>query len=351
MTDFELGSAEITPTDAVAAGSNRTIVFTYTAGHPIDDSGYVKIAFQQVCDFGEPQFDDPTAPNYCTVSTTGDCRIFPRYDPKGNLRPWSKALYLQIRFGYLDEGDQIRVVFGDQTGGSPGWRVQSFCEQRFVFRTFVDPIATYSFKELPSSPWFEIVAGAPVRAVCIAPAQVTVAQPFRYHLKLEDLWGNPIAEPRPIEHPGFETADIKVMTATDPDTGLSAQSNPVEVVADATGPGRFWADFHGQSEETIGTNPIEHYFRFGRDFALLDILGHQGNDFQVTDMFWKKINRLADETCVPGRFVTFPGYEWSANTPLGGDRNVYFNGPGGKITRSSCELLPGRESRFPDSPT
>ena len=53
----------------------------------------------------------------------------------------------------------------------------------------------------------------------------------------------------------------------------------------------------------------------------------------------------------PNRFVTFPGYEWSGNTPLGGDRNVYFISEGGRITRSCTDLLPGKISSYEDSPT
>jgi hypothetical protein len=49
--------------------------------------------------------------------------------------------------------------------------------------------------------------------------------------------------------------------------------------------------------------------------------------------------------------VTFPGYEWSGNTPVGGDHNVYFTSEGGSITRSCCELLPGQTSEYEDSIT
>ena len=44
-----------------------------------------------------------------------------------------------------------------------------------------------------------------------------------------------------------------------------------------------WGDLHGQSGETVGTNPAETYFRYARDKAFIDIVGHQGNDFQITD--------------------------------------------------------------------
>jgi hypothetical protein len=170
-------------------------------------------------------------------------------------------------------------------------------------------------------------------------------------LKLEDRWGNPVDIPAEHKHAGFETPGIHRITALDDSSGLAAESNPILAAKTEQKYKPFWADFHGQSEETIGSNPIEKYFQFGRDYALVDILGHQGNDFQVTDAFWDKINQITAEYYEPGCFVTFPGYEYSANTPLGGDRNVYFTKEGGRISRSSCELLPEKYSEFEDSAT
>jgi len=351
VQEIALGQARIQPTQPVVAGSFATITFTYTAGHPIDDSGYVKVVFRSMGDFGQPQFDDPAAANYCTLHTTGDCRIEPRWDPKGHTRPWSRALFLQVRGGFLNAGEAIVVVFGDTSGGSPGWQMQTFCEETFEFKTLVDPIATYEFKELPRSPALRIVPGQPVRAVCTAPSQAIVNGGFTYTLKLEDRWGNPTDRPQKLPHPGFAHAGVQTVTAEDKETGLQAQSNPIEVLAEHTLLHPYWADFHGQSEETIGSNPIEDYFTFARDYGRLDISAHQGNDFQVSDNFWEKINRVTEAFYEPGHFVTFPGYEWSGNTPLGGDRNVYFVSEGGQITRSSTDLLPGKHSAYANSPT
>lgn len=351
MHRFDLGQASIEPMGPMVAGSYRTITFTYTAGHPIDDSGYVKIAFRSVIDFGVPQFHDPAAPNYCTVSASGDCRIEPRWDPAGHTRPWSRAIFLKVVRGYLDRGETITVVFGDHSGGSPGWQVPTFCLTRFEFKTLVDPIATYQFKELRSSPALRVVPGEPVRAVCIAPSQVEVGEAFTYYLKLEDRWGNPTGRPYQLSHPGWKAAGVQTVVAVDEETRLSAQSNPVDVRAGDKTLRPYWADFHGQTEETVGSNRIEDYFLFARDYALLAIAAHQGNDFQITDAFWEKINQTTSEFYEPGAFVTFPGYEWSGNTPLGGDRNVFFTLEGGAITRSSAELLPANHSKYEDAPT
>jgi hypothetical protein len=351
MQSFDLGQAIIKPNLPVVAGSFTTIAFTYTADHPIDDSGYLKIAFRSVSDVGAPQFDDPAQPNYCSIATTGDCSIEPRWDPRGHIRPWTRALFLQIRRGFLNDGEEITVIFGDSSGGSPGWQMQTSVNENFEFKTLVDPIATYQFKELPQSPKLAIIPGKPVRAVCVAPSQVVVNQEFGYHLKLEDRWGNPTKKPHFSTHSSFKETGVQIISATDASTGITATSNPIKVLPDHPKLHHYWADFHGQSGETVGERTIREYFTFARDYGFLDISAHQGNDFQVTDEFWEQINQTTREFYQPGQFVTFPGYEWSGNTPLGGDRNVYFEREGGQIARSSTELLPGNHSVFKDAPT
>jgi hypothetical protein len=47
---------------------------------------------------------------------------------------------------------------------------------------------------------------------------------------------------------------------------------------------------------------------------------------------------------VPGRFVCLPGYEWSGNTGMGGDRNIFFRHEGRPIRRSSHILVEGQTS-------
>ena len=348
---IDLGKVVLSPRRAVEAGSFATLKFTYTAGHPIDETGFIKIVFRYAGDFGEPQFDRPSGANFCSIATNGDCRVDPRWDIKANTRPWGRTLMLKIMGGYLEHGRKVTVTFGDRTGGSPGWRMQTFCETTFEFKTLVDPYATFRFKELPVSPMIRIKPGEPARALCIAPSTVKVDGRFTYHLKLEDRWGNPVRKPRAIRHPGFPRSGVVTVSATDRGSGLEAESNPIDVV-DSGGMGaRYWGDLHGQSEETIGSNSIEEYFGFARDCGLVDFASHQGNDFQITDTFWKHLNEVTKAFNEPGSFVTFPGYEWSGNTPLGGDRNVWYETEGGPISRSSRDLVPEEEASDADSPT
>jgi hypothetical protein len=112
-------------------------------------------------------------------------------------------------------------------------------------------------------------------------------------------------------------------------------SNPLRVLPKDAALRHFWGDTHGQSNETLGTNTAREYFGFGRDKAHLDVMGHQGNDFQITGAFWRELNALSKEFDRPGHFVCIPGYEWSANTAVGGDRNVHYRRDGETIHRSS----------------
>lgn len=128
----------------------------------------------------------------------------------------------------------ISVTFGDTSGGSPGWQMQTSCEERFEIKVLVDPIATYQFKELASSPITQIVPGNPVRAVCLAPSQVLVSEDFTYYLKLEDEWGNPTQKPHQLIHLGWKTAGVQTIIAEDKEMNLSARSNPIDVLTEDT---------------------------------------------------------------------------------------------------------------------
>ena len=49
--------------------------------------------------------------------------------------------------------------------------------------------------------------------------------------------------------------------------------------------------------------------------------------------------------------MLFPGYEWSGNTAVGGDRNVFFIEEGRQIHRSSHALISDRSDLHTDAPT
>ena len=122
------------------------------------------------------------------------------------------------------------------------------------------------------------------------------------------------------------------------DESVVTCTNPCRIVTEsALLP--YWGDLHGQSEETIGTNSARDFYEFARDKAFLDICVHQGNDFQITSEFWQHLNELSAEFTQDDEFIVFPGWEWSGNTGLGGDRNVLHMHEGRQIHRSSHALV------------
>lgn len=359
-----MGRATIEPGEPVEAGSFATLTLTYTAGlFGVDDSGHLKISWRSTSDMGWPQFDRPEAANYTTVRASNGAKLETRVD-RVNVRPWSNTVFIRVGRGFLRCGETITVVFGERSSGSPGLRLQTNCEATFEFKVFVDAFATYEFTELPRSPEIALVAGPPARWKAILPTLAVAGAPFRLAILAEDRWGNPTtqadAELRLVtsapvrgmpevvtRRVGDAALVIEGLVAEPGDLALTlldaagetvARANPLKLVAKSA-LRHFWGDLHGQSEETIGTNSAEDYFRYARDWAFLDIVGHQGNDFQITDAFWAELNRLMAAFHTPGRFVTVPGYEWSGNTGMGGDRNVFYRREGRPIRRSSSILV------------
>jgi hypothetical protein len=361
-----MGSAKVDPEGGFEAGSFCGFTLTYTAGtFGIDDTGSLKIVHRFASDMGRPQFDNPAAPNYVTAEASNKAVLDLRYDPKQNIRPWDKTLYIKVVRGFLREGDRIVVRFGDPRQGSPGMRLQTFCEATFEFKVLVDAFATYNYVELPGSPEIAIVPGPPAKWVAVLPTLRRRGEAFRLCLKGEDRWGNPsdradqtlrLRANLPVEGlpetvafaPGDFVkviADLRVQEPGDLVVELLdgagqalGRSNPLRVVEEASLLA-YWGDLHGQSEETIGTGSAREFFAFARDKAFLDTCSHQGNDFQITSAFWAELQELSAQFNDDHSFIVFPGYEWSGNTGLGGDRNVLYRHEGRQIHRSSHALV------------
>jgi hypothetical protein len=314
---------------------------------------------------GRPQFTDPKGWNYTTVEASNGAILEVKYDGKMNIRPWDKTLFIRVVRGFLRENDQIIVRFGDTRQGSPGIRMQTFNEPTFEFRVLADAWATYNYVELPVQPIISVVAGPPVLYKAILPTSRKRGQLFKLGFKGEDKWGNPshlvngtfsLKSNLPVgglpaslkmqrgEYSKIidglgcaETGDL-LIEVRDAAGKLVCTSNPLRVVESASLL-PYWADLHGQSEETIGTNSARELIEFARDRAFLDAMSHQGNDFQITTPFWNELNKLSKEFNADGSFVMYPGYEWSGNTGLGGDRNVMFMHEGRQIHRSHHALI------------
>lgn len=364
-----MGSIKLAPSGPFVAGSYVELVLVYTAGtFGIDDTGMLKMSWRTTSDLSKPQFSNPEAPNFTTVEASNGAQLNVWFD-RLNIRPYANTLLIRVGRGYLRAGDTLTIRLGDRRKGSPGLRLQTNVENNVELRCSVDAFATYEFCELATQPRFDLVAGPATKWKAYLPSLAIVNEPFRLAVVAEDIWGNPTDDsaatlhfhssrrlrglpdsitiakgdgPRVIENLVADSAgDIDLTLKSD--GRVLAQANPMRVV-DAAPLRRYWADLHGQSGETIGMGTAEEYFRYARDKAFIDMVGHQGNDFQITDAFWEKLNELTAQFDVPGKFVCLPGYEWSGNTGLGGDRNIFFRREGRPIRRSSHVLVQGQTS-------
>ena len=370
------GHVALTPGGEFEVRSLQTFELTYTAGrYGIDDTGSIRIVFRALGDWGHLQTREPTAANYVTARTTGAASVRVAYQAGGHQRPWWRSLTVSVAGGYLREGDTITVVFGDTSGGSPGMTMQTFCETGFEFNVLADVCAVGHYVPLADRPHVSIVAARPHAWKAVLPTLRRPGEPFRLGLKCEDRWGNPTplasgrfrlrptipvnGLPDTFEYPlgersvvldGLtidEPGELRVAVISD-DGAAVAEAGPLVVRHGRSG---YWGDLHGQSGESIGVTTARQYFDFARNLAFLDVTGHQANDFQVNNSFWAHLNELTAEFHDDDRFVVFPGYEWSGNTGVGGDRNVYFRREGRQIRRSSHALLPDRSDLHTDAPT
>ena len=383
--DFRMmyGWAEIEPSEPVVVGSLGTWTLTYHVGnYGIDDGGTIVVAFRTVTDWGTPQTEDPLSTNYISAKTTGHAQLRWRWDTKGYIRPWKKCLIVDVYGTALCPKDKVIITYGDTSQGSEGVVAQTFCEKTFEFKVAIDAFGTGQFIELAESPTVEVISGTASKLVLILPSQIEIEKPFAATIKAEDKWGNPSSSYTGVVR--FECSDDlvglpKSYTFTPEDRGahrfeglrcksegvytikgvdegnkLISESNSLICKKQRTPSAYrkkqrmtssyrqkvteyfpYWGDLHGQSEETVGTNTVNDYFAYARDISTLDFSSHQGNDFQITKEIWREIQRQVKAYHEPHRFITFLGYEWSGNSPAGGDHNVYYLNDDEPIYRSS----------------
>jgi hypothetical protein len=360
----------------ITAGEYAELSFDYTVGASgIADGATLKIAFRFYSDWALFQTHDPAAADYISAeflereSFPGESRptvrrLQVKFDQKGHERPFQKAILIHLVDGYIRPGDRILIRVGDRRHGGPGTRVQSFAEERFQFRGFVDTAGTSRLAAVPGDVVLNITPGAPVRLVLTTPRVVRTATAYPIHLRLEDRWGNtcrnlgrevpvilnsqiesadkPSASPTslPARFPangwattrilesGVSEAGDHILTADVSETFPSVPTARAAISksTDFPAPRAYFADLHVHSNHTVGTNDNPWNFHYGRDVAGLDVFGYTANDFQITEGRWQEAVDTCRALTRDGEFVAFPGTEWNGNSALGGDRNVIFLG-------------------------
>ena len=360
-----MGNALLTSDTPVVAGEWTNFELIYQAGKfGIDDLGGVRLAMRSHSDMTKLQTTDPTAPGYLTVEASNGAPLEYGFSYKRNIRPWGNCITVLCK-GFLRPEDTLTFRIGDPRQGCIGVRMQTHCESAFQFRFTVDAFASVDYIPIieERQPTIAVLPGPPSVWKAQLPTLRRPDEPFRFIVKSEDRWGNPsdryngflvlkatpdVAElPKKIDFKFGQFSaivdDLRIIVPGDysieiyKDDIKLITSNPLRIEESPFA--HFWSDMHGQSGESIGTGTAREYFTFARDRSFVDITGHQANDFQISDNFWDEINALTSEFNVEGKFLCLPGYEWSGNTGLGGDHNIWYRSEGRPIYRSSRALI------------
>jgi hypothetical protein len=366
-----LGKTTLSRTEVVA-GEWVELLATYEVGAAgLADGAWLKLVFKFYSDWGLFQTSDPKAANFISAdyeprpcfpgespSTVRSLKV--RFDQKGHERPYQKAVIIDVVDGYLKPGDRIVLRLGDRRQGGPGTRAQTFVEEAFRFRVFVDTVGASRFAAVPGDWVLSIVAGPAERAVLLASRLARPGVTLPVTFRREDRWGNLAASASTGDvrdsAPQLEvfrdaegedrTQRVAVqalawggdgasawarteLTLDEPgDYRLVAGGAEARVTIDAAVavPRALYADLHVHSDDTVGVNPTRSVLTFARDAAGLDVVGYTANDFNVRADRWAAAVAVCRELHAEGRFVCFPGTEWCGASAVGGDRNVIFLG-------------------------
>ena len=257
---------------------------------------------------------------------------------------------MEVVEGCLEEGDRAEFICGAASADARRWRAPTLIAPEADFLFLINPEGADQWLQLPTVRSFPIVSGSATRMVVVAPSEGHPNEDLLVTVRVEDAWGNPLRVPdrapqlalaapggglasapgAPSGQPAYHYAvrfhepGIGALVAALPGTDLSAVSNPIRI-------GRhpqhriFWGDLHaGQGEIGCGIGSVDHHFDFARHVAGLQFATYQANDHHVTRDMWQTVREQSAAAHEDGAFVVYLGCEWSAETSLGGDRNVVY---------------------------
>jgi len=210
-----LGQASLTPADDVEVGTLGTWHYTFTVGEQgIRTGGGLKMTFHHSTNWQPFQIDNPKAPNYVRVVTSGNAEV-------GNTIYTEDAclvIKVKVLAGNIAPGEKIELIVGDTSGGSSGSRAQTFQQNEFAFYAFVDATGLGHYFQQPNPPKIRITGGFAQRIKVIGPSIVYIGEPFEVGVRVEDHYGNTACNYESGLKVRLESkvvVDIKIVTLND----------------------------------------------------------------------------------------------------------------------------------------
>jgi len=334
-------------------GSRQTLVQTYTVGQlGMATGGGILLGEHDMSGHGRFQRDNPAGDNYISVACSNPAARFEHstgtmFGMHGGYSGKPLKVY-RLAEGTLAEGDTISITYGDRSGGSRGFRVQTHANDFFPLPLYVDIRGKGDFFTLPIQP-YAVKGGAAYAVKGFAPSMAAVNEPVDISVRTEDIYYNRASGSIPgysvllngtphstipagqeaitlLSAVKFDTPGIYRFEFRSPDGQVTGDSNPIWVQEDPKNR-IYWGETHAHGGFAEGTGMPDRFFRFGREEARLDFLTYSEHDLWMDDFEWQYMTDSTKRHNEENAFIVFLGYEWTMNARQGGHHNVLFRTP------------------------
>ena len=322
---------------------------------PMEPGGAVMAAKQLVTDQTPLQHEDPTADGYVSIRCSNPEATFERVRIpltgmhgafRGNPAP---TVAFRLEGPRLQQGETVTIVYGDTSGGSQGFRIQSWSTDRLILPLYLD-LDGSGLLLTPAWPGLEVVGGEPAAVTVVAPSVVGIGEKFDVSVRTEDLHTNRATgtipgyevllngEPHDVIAMGgtaitvlngrsIDASGVYRFAVKSEDGSITGTSNPVWVT-ESPAARVFWGETHVHTDFAEGQGSPERLFRYAREDARLDFLSLSEHDIWMDDSEWKNLQELARELHRRGPLSRLSGLRVDgAPETSGGHHNVSFRRP------------------------
>jgi hypothetical protein len=181
-----IGAATLKGPKSAEVLSHQTWTIVYTAGKTgIRPGGGIRVALRHMNHlWSTVQNEDLRSVGYLSVISSNDIPISVSVECgnwskrfMGPYFPWQNIVEVIIGKPGLKAGQTVDIVYGDKSGGSPGFKVQPFDEPSYVFKLYVDSLGKGEYLPLANNPAVEIVAAESHKLTVLMPSDAVVGKP------------------------------------------------------------------------------------------------------------------------------------------------------------------------------
>ncbi len=372
--DEHVGVATVTPAHAIAGETNTWRLRFQVGAGGIQPGGGIKAQLPDSWHMGERMTakpvhsTDPGAANFVAGSCSdpsSQLRVFVedgqtestkfnRAGIDGRSGRYVYAVAAVVEGEPVGAGETIELVFGERSGGSPGFAASRWCDGPEEVVVAVDAAGSGAYTLVQDLPTIEIRHDAPAEIVLTAPSSLRAGSDASLHLVVLDVHGNrctgfegvvalsapsSVSLPASVEfgpdHAGVRRVPLRaeqpgiIRISASHEGRLGATSNPIECTSEGTEYRLFWAELHShghRSFDAVG----RCNFDYAREVSALDVFALTDHCEGWAEDTWDWLRGEVENRYEPGSFTTILAYEATFRSPYG-HHNVYFRGLDGVV--------------------